>query len=170
MSDYFLNEAWKEVNRLQTGNKNEFSEPSNSNEREWPVFIWDLEEEINKKASENERVKNNLQNFQSLLAALKNNCLRYFYIIEKRIKMRESGNTSFQTKEERKEFSAVMENIEKTQMFCHNAIVDTLNALSRLFLRCGLDNRWRLELGDRDNIGFWAYDNGRRLSELEKKQ
>ncbi len=55
------------------------------------------------------------------------------------------------------EDTKALEECDRMRRIAHNALIDSINILSRTCLQEGVSNKWREKLGtDRDIIGDWA--------------
>jgi len=140
----FYKERWRE--------KYEEEHPEIKKESRYPKFF-DLEK----------MVKGN-ELLEKLLDELKESCLRYAKTRE-----RLSGfiKKSYNTKLTRQEMEERVR-ADHERRIAHNALVDSLNILSRNCAKLGVDNSWREKFYSKEAIGDWAVKIEKEIKELEK--
>ncbi len=150
-ADQILRERWQEKTRKDRGS-----------ERRWKVNIEDLGKMIEAVKNKKER-----EELLDILNKLKENCQGYVRLKNNYLETRrEAREKSSGHQKENKE----IELADFARQAKHKVIVDSLNILSRLFSRYGLDNSWRDNFVSQDQIGDWAFEMGKDLNQELSKE
>lgn len=133
--DPFLKDLWKRKAEAEQGSES-------TEEKGWALY-----QEMQKKAEENPEL-------QSLIGEMKDNILRYADSVAR-----------FSHISKSKDDIEMLHNADKHRKRMHDGLIATINQLSRLYQKLGLDILWRTDIigVERERLGEWALSVARHI-------